>query len=794
MLLCCCEDAAFSALISALNTNADISYDDCKEMLQERFSGDDYRRTLESKLRSMRFEKGMKITTFIADLTRVIQELYNLTDEDAIKSIAINHIISNLDPSMRDEIKILQLAGNLKLENLLELVDSKLHKNPLQQFASHLTDFSNAAAANQPSSSYNSANQNTENSDMKEIKTMMKQLLQNQIEFQSKQNKRDQSNCDHCGKPGHIKRNCFKLKTCHKCNKKGHISSHCRSSDQGSRYHNDSGSNGNGFNRNGNQMFSSAGQMQQEHQNNSEVNTPVLKNVSRVIIKVHISGKEILLLYDPGSEYIILPRDVYNSLPNKPPLMPINHSGVGINYSKFKFDGLAYLNFDFYRVDGTYYTIHYEPVLISSAVSQPIFGINTESKFKQIERNNQTQEITFHPNDNDKVITINYFKEKDNNVNSAYIKVAKATIIRDNEVNYIKTKIKGSKIIENKNVVFEHCIDDSNIEVADFTLNADSKTLQIPVINTSGNDIRIKRGTVIGKLNEVSAESCTVNVDSLKSDDINLNVGDTNEQQRTQFNKIIEAYKTKMNDNPIQQPCKIPIEHRIDLVDDIPVFVPPRRLPYHLRDEIKEKIDQLAANDFVEPSTSPYNAPLVPVLKKNGTVRLCFDYRKLNSKTIPVKYNIPRPDEIFDKLRGKKVFTVIDLQNGYYHIPIRKQDRHKTSFMLPWAKLQFKRMSQGLLGAPFTFSEGMEKVIFDMHDFCDSFFDDLIVFSDNIEQHLKHLEKLFTRLSEYGLFINFRKCQFIKNEVLFLGHLITSEGLKPSIENVKKILDIKTPT
>ena len=102
-----------------------------------------------------------------------------------------------------------------------------------------------------------------------------------------------------------------------------------------------------------------------------------------------------------------------------------------------------------------------------------------------------------------------------------------------------------------------------------------------------------------------------------------------------------------------------------------------RKIPCHIRDKVKEKEDDLIEKNFVEYLESLYNAPLVPLIKKNGDIRLCFDYRKLNEKTIPSKFPIPRPDEISDKLNNKKVFTVLDLKNGYYHITIRPEDRYK---------------------------------------------------------------------------------------------------------------------
>ena len=142
--------------------------------------------------------------------------------------------------------------------------------------------------------------------------------------------------------------------------------------------------------------------------------------------------------------------------------------------------------------------------------------------------------------------------------------------------------------------------------------------------------------------------------------DNNLQRGQTlNSDEKEHLRNTVLDYKTKMNKTEINKPCKVPIEHKIILKDDNPISLPIRRIPYHIWDKVNEKVDDLIENNFVEYSDSPYNAPLVPVVKKKGTIRLCFDYRKLE-KTILSKFSIPQTDKIFDKLNYKEVFSVLD--------------------------------------------------------------------------------------------------------------------------------------
>ena len=330
ILICCCEDAAFSTLVNTLSADNTIDYAGLKAALKAKFCGEDYKRTLQTKLRNIKFEPGMKVATFITELCRIIKELYALTDQEAIKSIAVSHVLSTLDSNLRDEVRILQLSGNLRLENLLEFIDSKFQKNSFNHFSSHVPSFvpSTNQFQSHCSSAYVPANQN---SDMNEIKEMLKQLLKTQVSQQLSMNNSQDHNtqgnrntiCDHCHKTGHVSSNCFQLKTCFKCKKKGHISKYCKE-------------------QNNSHVNTSAGQVLKANTNIASAHENVkLESVQRIKVTAVISGQKVEFLYDPGSEYTILPRRLYETLINKPPLIPISHCGVGVNNSRFLFDGLA---------------------------------------------------------------------------------------------------------------------------------------------------------------------------------------------------------------------------------------------------------------------------------------------------------------------------------------------------------------------------------------------------------------------------------------------------------------------
>ena len=619
ILICCCEDAAFSTLVNTLSADNTIDYAGLKAALKAKFCGEDYKRTLQTKLRNIKFEPGMKVATFITELCRIIKELYALTDQEAIKSIAVSHVLSTLDSNLRDEVRILQLSGNLRLENLLEFIDSKFQKNSFNHFSSHVPSFvpSTNQFQSHCSSAYVSANQN---SDMNEIKEMFKQLLKTQVcqqlSINNSQDHNTQGNkntiCDHCHKTGHVSSNCFQLKTCFKCKKKGHISKYCKE-------------------QNNSHVNTSAGQVLKANKNIAYAHENVkLESVQRIKVTAVISGQKVEFLYDPGSEYTILPRRLYETLINKPPLVPISHCGVGVNNSKFLFDGLAYLNIDFYRPDGSYYTVPYESVLVSSEITQPIFGIHTEYKFRLVERNHETKELILHPKDTTKAITLTYLLEQKSGVNSAFIQVAKTNIIKDNELSFIERKVKGTKDFDNGKLFnFEGCYSDKDIDIADVKLDSiENNSMSVPMLNRSGSDVRLKKGEIVGYLNSVEAveengcnmsEELFVSTFDLKGEALML------DEKQGKFKSIFNKYRTCIYNTPVTEPCRIPIEHRIDLIDDKPISLPARRIPYNINNEVKEEVQKLIEKNVIGHSSSAYSAPLVPVVKKDGSIRLCID-------------------------------------------------------------------------------------------------------------------------------------------------------------------------
>jgi hypothetical protein len=183
------------------------------------------------------------------------------------------------------------------------------------------------------------------------------------------------------------------------------------------------------------------------------------------------------------------------------------------------------------------------------------------------------------------------------------------------------------------------------------------------------------------------------------------------------------------------------------------------------------------------------------VEKKDGTRRMCIDYRSLNEVMIKNKYPLPRIEDLFDQLRGANVFSKIDLRSGYHQLRIRPSDIPKTTFITKYGLYEFSVMSLSLTNAPAFFMNLMNSVFMDYLDkFVVVFIDDILIYSQSEEEHVNHLKMVLQRLREHQLYAKLSKCELWIDEVLFLGHIINKEGLAVDPKKVADILNWKAPT
>ncbi|GJP62458.1 hypothetical protein CLOP_g19517 [Closterium sp. NIES-67] len=210
--------------------------------------------------------------------------------------------------------------------------------------------------------------------------------------------------------------------------------------------------------------------------------------------------------------------------------------------------------------------------------------------------------------------------------------------------------------------------------------------------------------------------------------------------------------------------------------------------------ELRRQLDYLLEKGFVHPSTSPFAAPILFTPKKDGGLRMCIDYRALNRVSIKSRYPIPRVDELIDQLNGAKFFSKIDLQGGYHQIRVNEADCYKTAFRTRYGSYEYTVMPFGLTNAPSTFQLTMNEVFRPLLDKCVIvYLDDFLIYSTNREQHLKDLGAVFSLLQQHRLVTNGSKCEFLKQELEFLGHYISINGVKIDPKKIATIQDWKPP-
>ncbi|GFT01418.1 retrovirus-related Pol polyprotein from transposon opus [Trichonephila clavipes] len=257
------------------------------------------------------------------------------------------------------------------------------------------------------------------------------------------------------------------------------------------------------------------------------------------------------------------------------------------------------------------------------------------------------------------------------------------------------------------------------------------------------------------------------------------------------FKNILSEYPDLSNPSLISKSASHGKVHHI-ITTGPPVTARPRRLHPKLYDAVKVEFEFLLAQGIIRPSKSPWSSPLHVVPKSDSTVRPVGDYRQLNSVTEFDSYPMPYLNDFAHALHGKRIFSKIDIFKAFHQIPIAECDIPKTAVTTPWGLYEYTHLCFGLVNAPQTFIQFMHEVLREL-TFCFVYLDDILCYSENAEEHRSHLRTIFQKLSSYGLKLNISKCVFGVTELIFLGHLITPDGIKTLPDKFQAVLAYKQP-
>ena len=326
-----------------------------------------------------------------------------------------------------------------------------------------------------------------------------------------------------------------------------------------------------------------------------------------------------------------------------------------------------------------------------------------------------------------------------------------------------------------------------------------SRALPIMVVNNTNRTIHLSRGCVIAKVEPIDQKQVN-SLDSVKrqTDMIGQNDWTAEVNVPTDYKSAMVGFLKRHQDLFAAKDSELghtdTVKMKIDTGNNPPIKLRPYRTPIHNREVIDKAVDEMLEANVIRRSKSPWSFPVVIVDKKDGSKRFCVDFRKLNQVTKANSYPLPLIDDILAVLGKAKYFTSLDLKSGYWQVLMEEVDKEKTAFACHRGLFEFNVMPFGLCCAPAIFQELMSIVLQGLGHFATAYLDDILIYSETLEQHMSHLETVFERLRQHGLKLKLKKCSFLQLETQYLGFIINGRGISPDPKKVEAIRTLPTPT
>ena len=504
-----------------------------------------------------------------------------------------------------------------------------------------------------------------------------------------------------------------------------------------------------------------------------------------------VNNKKLRCLCDTGAEVNLLPLRfanrhglLLNNLDGVKPVSvdqtPVNCSGVTFTSVKI---GTSRVSTKFYVVEGIDYGILSFPLL-----SQLGAIIDCNKNTVSI---NGMPITNIPPTVQDTVVTT---------ARVCRVQLTTSTVIHPGQEKLLSAKLVGQDDSPFEGIVepTPEFVSRTGLAVAAVKVPKGQTTIPVCVANVWDHPIKVWRCQTVANLSETDMTSEPTSPSELVAPydpvlEAHIGAGLSFEQK----DKLKQLLRTNGDifESSSNQGLTDTLHHNIDITTDEPINTPPRRLPLGCVSEVNEKIGTLYREGKIEPSNSPWAFPIVPVRKKDGSIRICVDYRPLNKVTVADTFPTGNIQDCLDKLSDASYFSTIDLAQGYMQVPLSPKDKEKTAFRSPVGLWQWTRMPQGLKNSPATWCRLMQKVFNTIPtERLILYMDDICVVSNSFEDHLRRLQEVFDCLRQHGLKIKAKKCHLAKDEVVWLGHKVSRAGVTPDREKVSAVCQWQTLT
>lgn len=560
-------------------------------------------------------------------------------------------------------------------------------------------------------------------------------------------------------------------------------------------------------------------------------------------------------LVDTGAQCSVIKASFLKLLWPKPYVSPSQRKLTGANQDSFSVIGETQLRL---QVNGTIIPTRISFVVVDDCVTNVILGqpfitehvklikghdgslvLNTNDTASST----SSQEVSTGSSDNSAAAQQRIQEESRLSVPVHTVLVARRYHVASLTSAIIELTINGIDSIMSEEVLFSPSRtagDELGFGLDSFLTRCRNGKLELPVLNRTRKSIVLLQGLPVGTVEQVAVQPSAVSqsqvVACLRVDPptrsaepmppapVNINVPDPSDSQPSSASYSIELphldTPIKLDNNLvvplstgqldqfrqlIQSNASVfgklldgrgtdLVQHEIPTGNHAPIAVKPYRVPVHMREVLSKEIDEMVKAGVISPSHSPWSAPVVLVAKKDGSTRVCIDYRRLNEITNRDEYPLPKVADIIDSLSVRsRVFSTLDLLSGFWQIKVHPRDRPKTAFSTENGHWEFNSMPFGLSNSPASFQRLMDVVLRAVRDFALCYIDDIVIFSDSFDNHLSHLQKVFTLLQEAGLIIKPSKCQFLRARIHFLGHVVSSGTVEPDPAKTAAIRDWPVP-